>query len=46
MKLNIKELLDFLDDKKDSQMGDANAIIAVLGEDLNASAYKHFRGVR
>lgn len=44
MKLNIKELLDFFDDKKNSQKGDANAIMATLGEDLNACAYKHFRG--
>lgn len=43
MKLNIKELLDFFDDKKDSQKGDANALIAILGEDLNASVYKSFR---
>lgn len=43
MKLNIKELLDFFDDKKDSQKGDANALIAMLGEDLNASVYKNFR---
>ena len=43
MKLNIKELLDFFDDKKDSQKGDANALIAILGEDLNASVYKDFR---
>lgn len=44
MKLNIKEILDFFDDIKDSQKGDANAIMSILGEDLNASAYKHFRG--
>jgi len=43
MKLNIKELLDFFDDKKDSQKGDANALMAMLGEDLNASVYKYFR---
>lgn len=43
MKLNIKELLDFFDDKKDSQKGDANALMAIFGEDLNASIYKHFR---
>jgi len=43
MKLNIKELLDFFDDKKDSQKGDANAIMAILGEELNAAVYKHFR---
>jgi len=43
MKLNIKELLDFFDDKKDSQKGDANAIMALLGEDLNASIFRHFK---
>lgn len=43
MKLNIRELLDFFDDKKDSQKGDASALMSILGEDLNASAYKHFR---
>jgi len=43
MKLNIKELLDFFDDKKDSEKGDANALMAVMGEDLNAAVYKHFR---
>jgi len=43
MKLNIKELLDFFDDKKDSQKGDANALMAMLGEDLNVSVYRDFR---
>src|SRR3989344_7950455 len=43
MRLNIKELLDFFDDKKDSQKGDANALMSILGEDLNASVYRHFR---
>lgn len=43
MKLTIKEILDFFDDKKDSQKGDANAISTILGEDLNATSYKHFR---
>jgi hypothetical protein len=43
MKLNIKELLDFFDDKKDSFKGDANALMAMFGEDLNAAVYKHFR---
>ncbi len=43
MKFNIKELLDFLDNKKGSQKGDANALIAVFGEDLNAGVFKHFR---
>ena len=43
MKINIKELLDFSDDKKESEKGDANAIMSILGEDLNAAAYRHFR---
>src|SRR3989338_5754476 len=43
MKLDVKELLDFFDDKKDSEKGDANALMSVLGEDLNASVYRHFR---
>ncbi len=43
MKLNIKELLDFFDDKKNSRKGDANALMAIFGEDLNASVYKNFR---
>lgn len=43
MKLNIKELLDFFDDKKDSEKGDANALMAMLGEELNAAVYKDFR---
>jgi len=43
MKLNIEELLDFFDDKKDSQKGDANALMAMFGEDLNAAVYKIFR---
>src|SRR3989338_1056 len=43
MKINIKELLDFFDDKKESEKGDANAIMSILGENLNAAAYRHFR---
>ena len=43
MRFNIKELLDFFDDKKNSQKGDASALMALLGEDLNSAVYKHFR---
>ena len=35
--------MDFFDDRKDSERGDANALITLLGEELNASTYKHFR---
>ena len=41
MKLNVKELLDFFDDPM--IRGHASAVVGMLGEDLNASAYKHFR---
>ncbi len=44
MKLNIKEILDFFDGIKDSQKGDANAVMSILGEDLNAASYAHFQG--
>jgi hypothetical protein len=43
MRFIIKELLDFFDDKKESQSGDASALMAILGEDLNIAVYKHFR---
>ena len=43
MEFNIKELLDFFDDKKDSKKGDANALMGMFGEDINVAAYKHFR---
>jgi len=42
-KFNIKELLDFFDDKKNSQKGDAAAFSALFGEDLNAAVYKDFK---
>ena len=41
MKLNIKELLGFFDDETESR-GHATAIVGVLGEDLNASVFKHY----
>jgi len=43
MKLNIKELLDFFDDKTNSKKGDATAVMAMLGEELNGGIYKDFR---
>lgn len=42
MKINIKELIDFFDDKKNSNKGDPNALIAMFGEELNASVFNHF----
>ena len=43
MKLNIKILLEFFDNKNSSKKGDANALISVFGEEMNAALYKHFR---
>lgn len=42
MKFSIKELIDFFDDKKNSNKGDPNALIAMFGEELNASIFKYF----
>ena len=42
MKINIKELINFFDDKKDSNKGDPNALIAMFGEELNASVFNQF----
>ncbi len=42
MKFNIKNLIDFFDDKKNSNKGDPNALIAMFGEELNASVFKYF----
>jgi hypothetical protein len=43
MKINIKKFLDFLDGAENSRKGDASAIIGMIGEDLNAAAYKHYK---
>lgn len=43
MKINIKKILDFLDGAKNSKKGDASAIIGMIGEDLNAAAFKHYK---
>lgn len=42
MRINIKELIDFFDDKKNSKKGDPNALTAMFGEELNASVFNHF----
>lgn len=41
MRLNIKELLDFFDDTP--ERGHASSIVGMIGEDLNAAVFKHFR---
>ena len=53
MKFNIKKLLQFLDDpdnnidiiegEKNGNRGHATSIIGLIGEDLNAAVFKHYR---
>ncbi len=40
MKLNVKELLDFFDNKKDDVRHDISPVISVVGEDLGAALFK------
>lgn len=42
MKLNIRELLEYFDTKDSTDYGDTTATIAVVGEDLGASLFKHY----
>jgi len=43
MKLIIKELLDFFDSRNSAEKGNVTPIVGLLGEDLNASIYRHYR---
>lgn len=42
MKLNVKELLDFFDNKKDDIRHDISSVIGVVGEDLGAALFKRY----
>jgi hypothetical protein len=42
MKLNVKELLDFFDNKKDNIKHDISSVIGVVGEDFGAALFKHY----
>lgn len=42
MKLNIKDLLDFFDNKKDDIRHDISSVIGVVGEDLGAALFKRY----
>jgi len=42
-KINIKNLIEYFDIKDNSEPGDINAIIAVLGEDLGAAVFQHYQ---
>ena len=45
MKINIEETIKFFDDETESR-GHATAIASVIGEDLNASVFKHYLEAR
>lgn len=42
MKLNVKELIDFFDNKKDGIRHDISSVIGVVGEDLGTALFKHY----
>jgi len=42
MKINIKDLIEYFDIKKNTDYGDTTATISVVGEDLCASIFKHY----
>src|SRR3989344_9968 len=44
MKLNLRNLLTFLDDPKKGDNRHSSAITGVIGEDLNAAAFAHYLG--
>jgi hypothetical protein len=41
MEIDLKKLLEFLDEYHPENKGQASAVIGVIGEDLNASLFKH-----
>jgi hypothetical protein len=42
MKINLKETLEFFDERKPENKGQPTSVIGVIGEDLNASLFKHY----
>ena len=42
MKLNVKELLDFFDNKKDDIRHDISSVIGVVGEDLGTALFERY----
>ena len=41
MRVNVRQLLRFFDEKPDGSAGHATAVVGVIGEDLNAAVLKH-----
>ncbi len=44
MIVNIRTVVEFFDIATNSKRGDINSVIGMLGEDLNAAAFKHYCG--
>ena len=42
LRINVKRLLEFFDEKPGESVGHATAIVGVIGEDLGASLLKHY----
>jgi len=42
MKIDIEQVIEFLDNPPKSDFGQATSIIGVIGEDLNANTFKHY----
>jgi len=42
MKVNIRETLEFFDGKHSRDRGHASGIVGIIGEDLNANAFKNY----
>lgn len=42
MKIDIRETLEFFDGRHPHDVGHASGIVGMIGEDLNANAFKHF----
>ncbi len=42
MRVNIKEVIEFFDDSNFDNKGDVSSIVSIMGEDLNATTFKHY----
>jgi hypothetical protein len=42
MKIDIKETLRFFDERHPEDRGHASGVVGIIGEDLNAAAFKHY----
>lgn len=42
MKINLRKILEFFDAKHADNKGHASAVVGMIGEDINASAFRHY----